>query len=231
MTWDLDETLDAASADRGEPCLVEVARAHHGAGAATRCYFWSTGRICATVGSGRIRIRRRYGTIGSSRRSNTLRLDRGELGLLRAACRDWLRRRERWAAFYYSCAGFPAGFGRACYYQAPGKRGQLVTVGRFTPGGTRGEDLRGKDEVVRLPTPRWIAEGVRHVGEIWRRGERYGPAAGSLVGLRYRLGDRLTVDARREGARVWRRGGSDVHLEPDEEPFVAALLDVTRRGA
>jgi hypothetical protein len=140
----------------------------------------------------------------------------------------WARSRDAWAAFYHSSAGYPAGYGGGCYYQAPGKHGEHVTIGTVTLGGHRGGDLCGRDEVVSLEKPRRPRPGVEVVAEIWRRDERFGPPDGSLVGLRYRLGPELFVDAQRMGAKVWREDG-EVFLEPDEGPFVSALLAVVGR--
>ena len=218
MSFDLDDVLDAASS--GAPCLVEVARDSTGARTA---YFWSSGRIQATCGPKGVRIKRRFGNMGTGDHPREVRLDAEEVRLLAIACRDWARRRERWAAFYFTCAGYPGGMGGAYYYLAPGRKGQVVQLGTSTIFGERGRGLRGRDEWVAVRPPVSIDERVVVTAEIWRRGEKHGPKEGSRVGLRYQLGPRLRLEARRNEARLL-RGKSEVVLEPGEEKFVSALV-------
>jgi hypothetical protein len=229
MSWDLDDIIDAADGDDDEPRLVQVGAALRRGRPATAGCFWSTGRVFATVGAGWVRIRRRWGNVGEHPHSNELRLAVPELRAVDVACRDWARRRDAWAAFYYSSAGYPAGYGRACYYQAPGKRGERITIGTHVGALQGGEGLGGRDAFVRLKARVKFRGGIAAVAEIWRRGERFGPKDGSRIGLRYLLRPGLYLDAKREEARVWRRGGGEVFLEPGEEAFVAALLSVVRR--
>lgn len=108
-----------------------------------------------------------------------------------------------------------------------------------------GKRLRGTDKSVDLPAPIRVAEGVGVVAESWRHGERHGPKAGSLVGVRYQLlAGPFSIDASRELAVVYgpearlEKGQQKqknknieadkprLHLEPGEEAFLEALVDV-----
>lgn len=60
MSLDLDDILAAAGPDRDSPCLVEVARVRSGP-TRTVGFYWSTGRIRATVGPNWVRIKRKWG--------------------------------------------------------------------------------------------------------------------------------------------------------------------------
>ena len=158
---------------------------------------------------------------------NDLRLDRDELRALLVACEDWAKRRNDWAAFYSSGSGHPPGFGcSTTWYQPPGKNAKRVRLGERTFGRPRGEELLGRDELVPLVPEGKLAVSVLVEADIWRRGEKHGPAEGSLVGARYRLGGEAVFIAERGGAEVQCRGRT-VHLEPGEEEFVAALLEAT----
>jgi hypothetical protein len=223
---DLDDILNAAGARRDEPCLIEVGRALQADGA-TVGYFWSSGRIAATVGAGWVRLKRRLGLMGEG----DMRLDLAELHALDVACRDWARRRDEWAQFF-SHSGAPApyqGFVHVYKYQPAGKGSAAVEIGVETRGKLRGEKLCGRDAVVPMPVAIELDNDVRVEAEIWRLGERQGPSEGSLVGCRYRLGARaLMVDADRWRAKLSRQGDK-VSLEAGEEAFVAAVLAVVER--
>ncbi len=227
MSWDFDRLLRIGVARDGEPCLIELGRALDGKGAASVGYFWSTGRIGAGVGPGGVRIRRRFGVMGKGERGNDLTLEASELRALEHACHDWARRRDEWAAFYFSTSGYPAGFGGASYYQPPGKDSSAIKLGSEGIGGRQGKGLVGSDDVVPLPDAVAVGAGASVVAELWRRGERHGPRQGVLQGVRYALCDDAVVfDARRHGGEVRRREGDAVHLEPGEESFVTALVRV-----
>jgi hypothetical protein len=231
MSFDLNAILDAAGARRGAPSLIALAHGVQGGRASTTGYFWSTGRVYATVGAHTARIKRHLGTIGHAGRMDDLVVKASELRPLAAACRDWARYRDEWAAFYFSTSGYPAGMGGASYYRPPGADAERVFIGSVCLGRERGKALEGRDEHVLLEAPRAIAPSVVVVGEIWRIGEQHGPKRGSLVGLRYRVGEGLFLDAERTGARLWRQqGDGEVELEPGEEAFVRALLDVVGGG-
>ena len=224
MSWDLEDILEVAGGRRDRPQLIQVGHALV-QGRATTGYFWSDGRIGATVGPGWVRIDRRRGVVGDG-----IRIDTRTLRVLVNVCSDWAHVRDGWAAFYYSSAGFPPGYGGyKCYYQAPGKSGTLTVVGRRAPmsGKREGKELVGKDEVV--PIAHRPVGYPAIVAEIWRCGEQHGPAAGSLVGLRYKIDRDTYVDAHRNEARVWRKRRGVVWLEPGNESFVAALLDVVAK--
>jgi len=179
------------------------------------------------VKSGRVRLKRRLGIVGSGRGANGLDLDADELRPLAIAAADWQRRRTAWAAFYFSCGGYPAGCGGASWYQPPGPSSRRVKIGESVMGNRTGADLVGRDQVVAIH-PRALGARVRVIAELWRRGEVQGPAEGALVGLRYEFGSGARLDAKREGAKVWRAGGAHVYLEPSEDTFVVALLETVR---
>jgi hypothetical protein len=218
MLGDLDDVINAAGARGGKPCLVEVGRALHEHGTTT-AYVWSTGRITAALGPAWAQLGRRLGVVGDA-----VRLEFAELRALAVACGDWANRRDAWAAYYYSSAGYPAPHGHAWYYRPGGTGSRPVRLGEVVMGRRRGEDLCGHDEIV-PQEPVELTDGARVEAEIWRRGERQGPADGSLTGLRYRLGEVVTLDAERQDAKVV-RGRKCVNLEPGEEAFVAAVLRV-----
>lgn len=246
MSWDLDDILRAAGAGFGDPCLVEVARALRGP-ASTIGYLWSTGRIRATVGADFVRIERRLGEMGDG----PVTLGLCELAALDAACSDWAKRRDGWAAFYYSGGGHPPGFGGGSeFYQPPGEGSQRVRLATQSMGRRTGEGLLGSEEAVPIPSPVHLSPDVRIEDELWRPGERHGPREGSLVGMVYRLsGTKLAFEARRDGGDLQvggtpaasapggprRRDGSAVgtcvHLEPGEEAFVTALRKLLSEGA
>jgi hypothetical protein len=224
MSFDFDDLLKFVTGGGREACLVELGRAAHKDGTTTG-YAWSTGRIGATVGSGWVRIRRRRGKIGMGKGDNDLKLEPPELCALHVACRDWAARRDAWAAFYFSASGYPGGFGGAFWYQPPGKNAKRKKLGEHVGGRAQGEQLSGEDDIVPLAREVKVSESVRIDAEIWRRGEKHGPAKGSLVGVRYRIGnERAVFMAQRKGGEV-RCQRCTVHLESGEEDFIAALLE------
>jgi hypothetical protein len=223
MLGDLDDIIDAAvGAHGGKPCLVEVGRALH-EHTTTTAFVWSTGRITAAVGMDWSQLERRLGVLGDA-----VRLDFAELHALDVACRDWAKRRDEWAA-YLSYAAAPPPYGGSAYcYLPPGSQSRPARIGMELMGKLRGERFCGRDEIVPMSEAVELADGVLIAAEIWRRGERHGPADGSLTGLRYRLVDGVTVDAERQEAKVV-RGRKCVYLEPGEELFVAAVLGLVGR--
>jgi hypothetical protein len=222
---DLEIALAGARRARPREHLVEVMRTHEAR--ARSIYYWSgSDRIYATTSRGVAHIERRYGEVGNRR---GVRLN---LAKLRSVYAAWQRERDDWAAFYTSASGLPGGFGCHYIYQPPGAKAEYVILGTRMMGHLRGDDLVGTDEIVHAPKPVQVARGAFAVAEIWRRGERRGPKAGSLVGVRYDIGSGLVFDARRESARVADRNDDEVFLEEDETPFVRALVRVlTRRAA
>jgi hypothetical protein len=221
---DLDDIINAAGARGGKPCLVEIGRALH-EHSTTTAYVWSTGRITAAAGPGWAQLKRRLGVIG-----DTVRLDVAELHALDGACGDWTHRRDGWAAFYaYSAAPPPYGGSVYCY-QPAGRASEPVRLGTEMMGRLRGERFCGRDEIVPLREHVDLTDGVWIEAEIWRRGERHGPAEGSLVGVRYGLGDVVTLDAERRSAKI-AQGGEYVYLEPGEEKFVAAIVGVVAHAS
>lgn len=221
-------TIEAAVGDGEPPCPIAVART---AGRRARTvYAWSSGRITARVGAEGVRISRRdrrmWEDEGEGR--NAIWLGDEQLRALEVACRDWRERRSEWAAFYVSSAGRPAGYGASTYYRPSGHCSQPVEVARLGLGPSWGEDFVGRNETVELRDPGSLRGGVEVIAETWRRGERYGPGAGSLVGLRHRIADDVFLDVERHNARVWRKHGGDVYLEP-VSPAAPNLLFRERR--
>lgn len=142
---------------------------------------------------------------------------RGELEALARALEDWARRREELAAFVEERTRNPAGARH--YFQPAGPDEDRHRVG---PRSRRGP-WRGHDEV-RSIEPIDIAPGARLVAERWRVGECVEPPD-VLVGLRYRIGSELRVDARREQAVVRRlgRGGGALVLDHRGHAFLTAI--------
>lgn len=217
---DLEDVLLAAQPDRERRALVEVGRSVS-AGTTATAYFWSSGRISATVTAGGARFRRRRGTQGVHG-ANELALDLDEWRALARTCDRWVERRGDWAAFYDSSSGYPPGYGGACYYQPPGDAPR-VRIGVSGPYHREGGTLVGHEDLVHV-SPRDLGDGASVIAELWRRGERHGPDTGSQVGLRVALGARSFLDVRRPDARVWCVDGAGVYLEPGEEAFVAAVV-------
>jgi hypothetical protein len=225
----LEEIIEVTCASSSAPTLVEIGRALRDGRPESVGYVWSTGRITAAVDDDGVRLHRR---LGARSRRREPRFTPAELRALARASADWAGVRTEWAAFYESRAGYPAGYGAATYFLAPGE-GDRVVVGREVRGRVReGERLRGYDEIVPLAEKRSIDAEVSVIANIWRRGERFGDPAGSLVGCCYSFG-RVQVHAyRRHACLVDSFDGAEVYLEPSEEAFVAALVAaVDRDGA
>lgn len=241
MSWHEQLILEAAGAGDGTPRLIPIGTATAPNGAVLAGYVWGTGRVRATVHPGWLRVWRESGRVGGM-----VRLDPRRLDALKVVCRDWTRRRDDRAAFWSSSAGYPPGTGGAHYYQAPGRDSERQRIGRELLGEFReGETLRGKNELRPLPSPRQLTPGVQAIAEIWRRGERFGPLEGSLVGLRYQVDGRFEADATRRELRLRRKDGEqrpqrnriersprandhEMSVEPGEEGFVDALADLFR---
>lgn len=206
------------------PRLVEVGRTLVGGKAQRRIFVWSTRRIGASFGDGRISIDRQLGLVGKGPVDLTI----AGLGALNSACADWKDRRDGWAAFWASSAGYPAGFGGAWYYQAAGKTSRRIKVGSSTIGGKEGREFVGKDERRALAKPLAIARGVEIEAEIWRVGESFGNPKGEKIGVVYRLADAARFEAQRHEA-ILRKGSRFIGIEPDdEERFVEELLAAVR---
>jgi hypothetical protein len=227
--WDLDFILGLGE-EEGEglsrrPELFEIGRTLSKGKAKRRIFIWSTRRIGAAVGEGKVAINRHLGLVGKGPVTLTL----PELSALDKACEDWKIRRHGWAAYWASCAGYPGGYGGAWYYQAPGKRSKQVQVGSSTVGsGKKGRDFVGKDERRTLARPLHVSHRVTIEEEIWRVGECCGDPKGEKTGLVYRLGGGARLEAERHGA-ILRKGARHTGIEPnDEEAFVRELLAAVR---
>jgi hypothetical protein len=219
---DLDFILGLGQeyADEGGPGrLLEVGRELSKGRAVRRLFLWSTGRIGASFAAGRVTLAREYGDVGDG----SLALTLAEFRALDRACRDWERRRDSWAAFWESCAGYPIGYGAGRYFQRPGPRAREERIGRWCRDeGNTGYTFKGKD--VRRPPAAPLPRGVGIDAEIWRLGEKFGKPKGERVGVVYRLGPGCRLEARRPEAMLF-QGRRRIGLEPhDEERFVQELL-------
>lgn len=200
--------------------LIEMGRVPGRRGTGRRIFLAPNGRIGAAVGGGRAALARHLGYVGDGR----IELSRSELKALDAACRDWARRRDGWAAFWESCAGYPGGYGSAWCFQAPGPESPRVKVGSWCYGRKTGEPFRGKDVVVPRPRPLRGVGGIPIVATIRHVGERFGRSEGEEVGVVYRLSPAARLEARRHDA-VLVRAGRRMGLEPgDDEDFIRGLL-------
>ena len=215
VEYEDEDAIDAIAG--GRPRLVELAR---NATRTQSVWWWSTMRVGAVVRANDVRIERRCGHVSGI---NRLRLDASQLRTVVRACSAWLRVRERFAAFYSSSAGYPGGYGGAEYYQPPGSA-EVVCVGSTMLGRRTGQRLVGRDDVIRVDVSQPIAPGIVAVASTWRRGEKHGPKAGSLVGARWRVGD-VRIDVGREEATI-ACGRGRVVIEHDEIAFVRALVRV-----
>lgn len=230
MTHDFDDLLDDLDGSApGE--LIELARKLRGGRPSGAVFAWSNGRILAkSRADGTVRIERRYGALGSP---GGMRLDQDELGALDAACRDWRRNRDLWAAFYSSGIGPPGfGCGLAWYVVRPGAGEEPERIGmRFFRGtrSTEGRPLRGRDLERPLAERASVAAGVFAREETIRVGEVETPTEGLRVGLVYDLGYGLTLRARRGEAELL-RGSSSVWLEAEEDRFAGELLAAVGRA-
>lgn len=196
---DVDDVLEEAGGG-----LVEIARG------ARRVFLWGEGRLWASMNGRGVRLRRRLGVVGPG-----IRLTWAELEAVARLARTWSRLRDGWHAFYFSCAGYPGGFGGATYRLAPGRRSRAERIGVETVYGRSGGRLAGRDE--ERPTRRrgWAAE-------IWRVGEPRTPKGGVLTGLVARLPGGLEARLERMSLDL-RRGEEEVEIEPGEEGMLGAL--------
>jgi hypothetical protein len=205
MSFDSDSILEMAAARR--PGLVEVARGR------ARVLVWWTGRVWGAVRGARVTIDRELGTMG-----DPIDFPAAEIARLARFTRWWERERHRWSAFYFSCAGFPGGYGGATYHWRPGRRSEPRQIGRETIGGRSGFSLKGR-EALRAPTP--CSSPLRVAHDLWRVGEAVGAPSGERVGVVARLGG-LELRVRRQEIEI-RRGRRRLFLEEDEGAFLRAL--------
>jgi hypothetical protein len=126
--------------------------------------------------------------------------------------------------------GCPPYVGHEYEYQPPGRHAPWVHVGRRGPvrDADEGSTFAGHDEVVPLAEPRVTPSGLQVVAAIWHRGEAHGPPDGLVVGLHYRLGVDLLLEAWRDCARAV-RGDSDLWVEARDALFLTALSEYLRR--
>lgn len=226
--WDLVFILGLGDGLAGrEPRLVEVGREMAGGRPKRRLFVWSTRRIGAAVEGGRVSIRRNLGAVGDG----PLVLSKAQLHALDAACTDWAERRDRWAAYWASCAGYPAGYGGAWYYQAPGGDTKREQIGSSSMGGRRGKEFTGRDVTRPLGVAVLTPTGASIVGEIRREGESAGPGRIEIVGAVYALGGNARLDARRHDADLV-VDGRTIGLEPGrDEAFVCELIEAVEADA
>lgn len=203
--------------------LVEGGRSWRPDGAAIRNYSCGQNRITARVSAERVELGRNFGVVCPG-----LDLALGELEPLIAFLRWWEAHRARCAAFYWTGAGHPPGWGGAtAFYQAPGRVPQ-IRVAVKVMGKLRGEDFTGRDVRVRVDPPECVAGVARLVARVVRREERFGDLAGEEVGGVYQCGE-LRIEAERNHVTM-RRGKRWIEIEPEEHLFLDRLLDVEQSG-
>jgi hypothetical protein len=209
----------SARNQRARDVLFERGRSWRADGAEIRHYAGSGDRIVARVGVDRVELARKVGVVCPG-----LAVTLAELQPLVAFLRWWHRHRSRWAAFYWSGAGYPPGFGSAAYYQPRGGAPRLRVATRLM-GKLDGEDFTGADVRERAIASRPVAGAAGLEARVIRRGERFGDPAGEPVGALYRCG-RLRLEANRNSVTV-RRGKQWVQLEPQDGVFLERLIAVT----
>ncbi len=199
--------------------LVESGRSWRPDGTEIREYTCGFDRIAARVGAKRVELKRKHGVMCPG-----LELALGDLEPLIALLRWWKQHRTRWAAFYWTGAGHPPGWGgETAFYQPPGRAPKL-RVAMKVRGKLEGENLTGRNVRVRAVPPKRVAGVADLVQRVVRRGERLGDPAGEEVGGVYRCGE-LRVEADRNSVTV-KRGRRWLAIEPNEHLFLERLAAV-----
>lgn len=202
--------------------LVEGGRSWRADGAEIRTYTCGWDRIAARVGAEGIELERKLGVMCPG-----LAVALPELELLVGFLRWWEQHQIRWAAFYWTGAGHPPGWGGAtAFYQPPGGAPQ-VRVAMKVMGKLQGDGFTGRDVHVRVEPAERVAGGAEQEARVVRRGERLGDPAREEVGGVYRLGG-LRLEADRNSVTV-KRGRRWIDIEPEESLFLERLLAVERR--
>jgi len=192
---EIEEILELAQQGEGKDrgAVIESAGQVKGVGEPCSILLSGDGRIRVAARRSRVTLDRRYGLQGS------IRVTWKEIAALLPVLRHWERHREEWAAFHYSSSGYPAPFGYAWYYIAPGKCEKCEGLGLKVGSTSGGRRFTGRDEQVRLSKPRLAAPGIRVLGENWHVGEKAVkvPAERMLVGEVYEVTSALVFDAER----------------------------------
>jgi hypothetical protein len=207
--------------NRTNDALVERGRSWTREGIEIRNYADGSNRITARVSSDGVLLARRLGVVCPG-----LEVTFVELAQLAVFLRWWEAHRTGWAAFYWSGAGFPPGYGAQAIYQPPGSKPRTI-VARRVLGKLEGEDFIGRDELEEVDRPVRVAGTIDQVSRVIRHGERVGNPAGEESGGLYACGS-LSFEADRIGTSV-RRGKQWILFEPADSIFLERLLDQSRR--
>ena len=192
-----------ANRSRYDRCdvLVDRGRSWRPDGAEVRNYSCGWDRLAARVCAERVDLERRRGVICPG-----IGIMLAELEPIVVFLGWWERHRTRWAAFYWTGAGHPPGWGGAtAFFQPPGAAHQ-VRVAEKVMGKVRGEAFVGRDVRVRVHPPERVAGVADQDARVFRRGERLGNPAGEEVGGVYRCGE-LCIEADRNSVTL--RGVAD----------------------
>ncbi len=169
----------------------------------------------------RVKLERNFGVVCPG-----IDVELTELGPLVVFLRWWRRHRTRWAAFYWTGAGHPPGWGGATAWYQPRGSAPSIRVAMKAMGKLKGNDFTGRNVRVRVDPPERIAGVADLDARVVRRGERLGDPDGEEVGGVYRCGD-FRIEADRNSATV-RRGKRWIEIDPGEHAFLERLLIVER---
>ena len=221
MSWDFDFALSLAEGFEEErrEALVEAGRVYESGRVRTRTFVWSSGRIGAAVREKSVYIKRKFGKISCGE------MDWETLRDLAGAYHFWADHHHEWAAFIFSCAGYPAGIGGAERFIAPGPNSNWEKVSESILSKKTGEAFHGREEFHPLPQPERLSERVAIEAFIWRVGERQTPPEGLLVGALLAFPAGLKCELRRIDL-VLQTGKHRLTLEAHEGAFVRELLAV-----
>src|SRR5258706_10181061 len=146
--------MDARSRyDRHHDVLVESGRSWRSNGIEVRNYVCGWDRIAARVSAEHVELERRFGLICPG-----LTLAFAELEPLVVFLRWWHRHRTRWAAFYWTGAGHPPGWGGGTAWYQPRGAAPAVRVATKAIGKLHGEDFTGHNVRVPVDPPDHVAD-------------------------------------------------------------------------
>ena len=196
-------------------------------------FLWKHGgydseRIEATIHKNKISIKRRFGIVGEG---GPVNLNLEELAALDSICELWKNKREEWAAFYSSSAGYV--FGGAWYYVPKGRDSfpeQRITVGqKFSfENKIHGEEFKGYDEERLLNKPVSLPNNAWITSEIWRVGERFGDKNGEQVGITCQTNN-LCVKVKRMALYLHSEKDWTTLEHDDEEEFIHDLVLLAKK--
>ena len=202
--------------------LIEEGRTWLADGKEVRRYTCGWRRLVVSVIGRRVAIARECGVVCSG-----ITLSFVEVERVAAFLAWWHGHRVTWAAFYWSGAGHPAGFGSAtAWYQASGGQKAVRVASMTMKKLSAGKDFVGHDVTVVVDPPVRVPGRAKLVARVVRRGERFGDPAGEEVGGHFRMGT-LELDADRNDVRVT-RGEHEIVFEPEEHLVLERLLVVER---